>query len=156
MSACLGLPIGCMKFLLPNEFVTIFSLGKYPFQRTPYLLCSPKSEYSKVSHKLLLALMYSFPMHFWLSKKRCSLFSMCSQHVFIMFLWDSPSSQVIPEGVPNSTWILSRMVCPKFNSHIHNLPLGNAQWCRKFADGSMNMALSTREKIKQVLSTPMN
>jgi len=26
-SACLGLPIGCMKFLFPKEFVTIFGLG---------------------------------------------------------------------------------------------------------------------------------
>jgi len=24
---CLGLPIGCMKFLFPKEFVTIFGLG---------------------------------------------------------------------------------------------------------------------------------
>jgi hypothetical protein len=27
LSACLGLPIGCMKFLFPKEFVTIFGLG---------------------------------------------------------------------------------------------------------------------------------
>jgi len=25
--ACLGLPIGCMKFLFPKDFVTIFGLG---------------------------------------------------------------------------------------------------------------------------------
>jgi len=35
--ACLDLPIGCVKFLFPKEFVTIFGLG-YPLQRTPYLL----------------------------------------------------------------------------------------------------------------------
>jgi len=27
LSACSGLPIGCMKFLFPKEFVTVFSLG---------------------------------------------------------------------------------------------------------------------------------
>jgi hypothetical protein len=27
LSACLGLPIGYMKFLFPKEFVTIFGLG---------------------------------------------------------------------------------------------------------------------------------
>jgi hypothetical protein len=27
LSACLGLPIGYMKFLFPNEFITIFGLG---------------------------------------------------------------------------------------------------------------------------------
>jgi hypothetical protein len=27
LSACLGLPIGCMKFLFPKELVTIFGLG---------------------------------------------------------------------------------------------------------------------------------
>jgi len=27
LSACLGLPIGCMAFLFPKEFVTIFGLG---------------------------------------------------------------------------------------------------------------------------------
>ncbi len=152
---------------------------------TPYLLCSPKSEFSIVSHKLLLALMYSFPMHFWLSKKRCPQNSApainprhkwwqtvleieisCNQwegsacthdgpcfsplqgwvggvfkkfflvlnvfqHVLIMFPWGSPSSQVIPEGVPNSISILFHMVCPKFNSHIHKLPLESAQWSKK-------------------------
>jgi len=34
----LGEAIGCMKFLFPKEFVTIFGLGQYPLQRTPYLL----------------------------------------------------------------------------------------------------------------------
>jgi hypothetical protein len=27
LSACLGLPIGCMAFLFTKEFVTIFGLG---------------------------------------------------------------------------------------------------------------------------------
>jgi len=27
LSACLGLPIGCMKFLYPEEFDTIFGVG---------------------------------------------------------------------------------------------------------------------------------
>jgi len=37
LSACLGLPIGCMKFLFPKEFITIFGLSSHPLQRTPYL-----------------------------------------------------------------------------------------------------------------------
>jgi hypothetical protein len=27
LSACLGLPIGCMKFLFPKEFITVFGQG---------------------------------------------------------------------------------------------------------------------------------
>jgi hypothetical protein len=27
LSACLGLPIGCMKFFFQKEFITIFGLG---------------------------------------------------------------------------------------------------------------------------------
>jgi len=27
LDACLGLPLGCMKFLFPKEFVTISGLG---------------------------------------------------------------------------------------------------------------------------------
>jgi hypothetical protein len=27
VSACLGLPVGCMKFLFPKDLVTIFGLG---------------------------------------------------------------------------------------------------------------------------------
>jgi hypothetical protein len=27
LRACLGLPIGCMKFLFPKDLVTIFGLG---------------------------------------------------------------------------------------------------------------------------------
>jgi hypothetical protein len=38
LSAYLGLTIGCMKFLFPKEFVTIFGLHYYPLQTTPYLL----------------------------------------------------------------------------------------------------------------------
>jgi hypothetical protein len=38
LSACLGLPIGCMKFLFPKEFITIFGLGYYPLQTAPYRL----------------------------------------------------------------------------------------------------------------------
>jgi hypothetical protein len=37
LNACLGLPIGSMKFLFSKEFITIFGLGYYALQRTPYL-----------------------------------------------------------------------------------------------------------------------
>jgi hypothetical protein len=46
----------------------------------------------------------------------------CSQCVYIMF---SLSSQRVPKCVPqhdpNSTWVLTHMVCPKFNSHVYKL-----------------------------------
>jgi hypothetical protein len=28
-----------MKFLFPKEFVTIFGLGQYPLQKTPFFFC---------------------------------------------------------------------------------------------------------------------
>jgi len=31
----------------------------------------------------------------------------------------SPSSQVVHQNVPNSTSLISHMVCPKFNSHVY-------------------------------------
>jgi hypothetical protein len=34
---CLGLPIGCMKFLFQKEFLTTFGLGQYPLQKTNYI-----------------------------------------------------------------------------------------------------------------------
>ncbi len=37
----------------------------------------------------------------------------------------SPNSQsfaiCIPQDVPHSTWVLSHMLCPKFNSHVYKL-----------------------------------
>ncbi len=45
VSACLGLLIGCMKFLFPKEFFTIFGLGEYPLQRTPFLLWKAHPNY---------------------------------------------------------------------------------------------------------------
>jgi hypothetical protein len=39
------------------------------------------------------------------------MFSACSHGV----------PQVVPQDIPNSTLILSYMVCPKFNSHIYKL-----------------------------------
>jgi hypothetical protein len=38
LGACLGLPIGCMKFLFPKEFITIFDPSSYYLQRTPYFI----------------------------------------------------------------------------------------------------------------------
>ncbi len=43
------------------------------------------------------------------------LFPMCSLEEH------SPSSQVVPQDIPNSTLDLSHMVCPKFNSHVYKL-----------------------------------
>jgi hypothetical protein len=65
-----------------------------------------------------------------------NVFSTCFHHVPLRF----PKFSSYSESVPNSTSILSHMVCPKFNSHIHKLPLGKAQWSKKVTDRSMNMA----------------
>ncbi len=48
-------------------------------------------------------------------------FSPCSQCVSNMFSSCSPRSRVVPQDVPNSTSILSHIVCPKFNSHVYEL-----------------------------------
>jgi hypothetical protein len=46
-----------------------------------------------------------------------NVFLTCSHHIPLRFL----SSEVVPKGIPNSTSILSHMVCPKFNSHVYKL-----------------------------------
>jgi hypothetical protein len=38
-----------------------------------------------------------------------------------VFPWASPSSQVVPQDIPNNTSILSHMVCPKFYSQVYKL-----------------------------------
>jgi hypothetical protein len=37
-NVCLGLPIGCMKFLLPKKFITIFGLTFTPHKSNFFLL----------------------------------------------------------------------------------------------------------------------
>jgi hypothetical protein len=76
----------------------------------------------------------------------------------------------VPQDVPNSTWVLSHMVCPKFNSPIYKLKRwnpgvhicfyfasgslkrcfywGHAQCSQKIADGPINMAPLKKKKIK--------
>jgi hypothetical protein len=49
------------------------------------------------------------------------LFAMRSQSTIIRFPQGSPSSQIVPPDVPNSTSILPLKVCPKFNSHVCKL-----------------------------------
>jgi hypothetical protein len=74
-----------------------------------------------------------FPFWWWGRGDYCFFFfffkfSMCSQYVLSMFPWGFPSYQVVPQGIPNSTSILSHMVCRKFNSHVYKLKgrlLGN-------------------------------
>jgi len=45
--------------------------------------------------------------------------------IFVFFpLFPSYSQSVLkccPQDVPNSTWVLPHMVCPKFNSHVYKL-----------------------------------
>jgi len=51
------------------------------------------------------------------------IFGFLVPNVFLTCSHDIPlrlvSSEVVPEGIPNSTSILSHMVCPKFNSHVY-------------------------------------
>ncbi len=51
LSACLGVPIGCMAFLFPKEFVTILGLGLYPLQRTLYPLNKEAREETCNNHR---------------------------------------------------------------------------------------------------------
>jgi hypothetical protein len=46
---------------------------------------------------------------------------MCSHYVPMGFSKVSLSYQVIPQDVPNSTWISSPIICPTFNSHVYKL-----------------------------------
>jgi hypothetical protein len=46
-----------------------------------------------------------------------NVFPLCSHGVSKVSL----SSQFVPQDVPNSTWVLSPIICPKFNSHVHKL-----------------------------------
>jgi hypothetical protein len=91
-----------------------------------------------------------------------SLLPMCSHH--------------IPKHVPNSTWILSHMVCPKFNSHLYKLKrwslkehmifyfatwgtkvilLEHAQCSQKqLPDGTINQYGSFNIKIKKLCVHP--
>jgi hypothetical protein len=66
LSACLGLPIGCMKFLFPKDFVTIFGMGYRPLQRTPHLF--------SVGAHLILKNNCKFFEHFRSRKLFCNRF----------------------------------------------------------------------------------
>jgi hypothetical protein len=46
------------------------------------------------------------------------LFLMCSHQFLKGFL---ERSQCVPQGVPNSTALLSHMLCPKLNFHLYKL-----------------------------------
>jgi hypothetical protein len=67
------------------------------------------------------------------------LFSMCSHHIRIKFSKSSQSvHKCVPQHDPNSTWVLTHMVCPKFNSHVYKLKTWNLVWkhiCFYFAVG---------------------
>jgi hypothetical protein len=85
----------------------------------------------QVNEKAQHALMRSPVFFFWEGWGRCGkgifCFFSCSQCVPIMFPWGSQrflefsSSQVVPQDVPNSTWVSSPIICPKFNSHAYKL-----------------------------------
>jgi hypothetical protein len=54
LNACLGIPIGSIKFLFSKGFIAIFGLGYFNLQRTPYLcgvdspLSTPNSTLNKI------------------------------------------------------------------------------------------------------------
>jgi hypothetical protein len=49
------------------------------------------------------------------------VFSPYSQNVPIKFSSSQSVPKCVLQDVPNSTWILSHMVCPKYNSHVYYL-----------------------------------
>jgi len=50
------------------------------------------------------------------------VFSPCFQCVPVMFPSSSQNvPRCIPQDVPNNTWVLSHLVCPKFNSPVYEL-----------------------------------
>jgi hypothetical protein len=54
-------------------------------------------------------------------RERDFCFFSCSQCVPMGFSKVFLNSQVVPQDVPNSTWVSSPIICPKFNSHVHKL-----------------------------------
>jgi hypothetical protein len=60
-------------------------------------------------------------MHSW----RIQFFSLGGWRERQGFFFFFPCSQCVPQDVPNSTWVLSHMVCPKFNSPIYKLKRWN-------------------------------
>jgi hypothetical protein len=49
------------------------------------------------------------------------VFSPYSQNVPIKFSSSQSVPKCVLQDVPNSTWVLSHMVCPKYNSHVYYL-----------------------------------
>jgi len=85
--------------------------------------------------------------------------NLCSQCVPIMIPKHFQVPKYVPQDVPNSTWVLSLMVCTKFNSPVYKLKSrgacyfyfasggpkrcfywGHARFSQKIADGPINMA----------------
>jgi hypothetical protein len=91
-----------------------------------------------------------------------NVFPSSSQQVLTGFPSSQSVPKYVPQVVPNSTWDLSYMVCPKFNSPVYKLKTwnsgvqiclyfatggpkrwlywGHAQCSKKIADGPINMA----------------
>jgi hypothetical protein len=66
LSACLGLPIGCMKFLFPKDFVTILAWANAP--------CKEHPTYSVLGHIWFLKIIAQFFKHFRSSELFCKCF----------------------------------------------------------------------------------
>jgi hypothetical protein len=85
-----------------------------------FVTWGPKREANgKAQHAHMMGL--CFPFRGGVVEGFLFVFLPCSQCVPNMFPWCSPSSHVVAQSVPNSTSNLSRMVCPKFNSHVYIL-----------------------------------
>jgi hypothetical protein len=76
-------------------------------------------------------------------------------------------SQEVPQKVPNSTLVLSHMICPKFNSHLYKLKrcrLGSTYVATGVANKLPLVELQNVPKIfwlgaikhEKVVSEPMN
>jgi hypothetical protein len=121
-----------------------------------------------VFEKAQHALMKDPVFFFWGVERDTGIFLFFSlvPNVFISSSQCVP--RCVPQDVPNSTWVLSHMVCPKFNSPIYKLKRwnpgvhicfyfasgslkrcfywGHAQCSQKIADGPINMAPFKKRK----------
>jgi len=199
--SCLSFPLRWMNnlFLFPSQTLSLslslsqlkwvfmlfyFSPPNLPFQWAKFF--KKKFPFSNLflfwmcGNKSFMQPMRRFSMHspgvqffsLWGGECQGAIFCFFFSLVLNVF---SSCSHGVPQVVPNSTIILSHMVCPKFNSYVYKvkrwayrgthfflfwdwgskevLLWGSAQCFEKIGDGAINVFSFKKKKI---VSAPMN
>jgi len=137
-NVCLGLPIGCMKFVLPKKFITIFGRPKWAnggmvnivgtrenWKMSPLNPSPPKLKRKKCKVRLVCA--WAFPLVAWnfSSQKSLSLFLAWPLPLTspTFFLIDWPRQKKIETMKVHKHW--------KFYGQMKCLPLWPTDICEK-------------------------